>query len=150
MKPEEKTPSLYQAIGRRKEASARVRLYVVDKEPVSVGGIQIAKGDIVINGRKIEDYFRGEVYKKLYLEPLRTTNTIGRFAISAKIEGGGIPGQLAAFILGLARALTTVDREKFRPIFKKRGFLTRDPRMKERRKAGYAQKARAKKQSPKR
>ena len=150
MEKTEKKVSFYQAIGRRKEASARVRFYVTESEPVAVGDGSIAKGDIVVNGRKIEDYFRGEVYKKLYLEPFRTTNTLGRFAISVKMEGGGTLGQLDALILGIARALEKVDKEKFRPILKKRGFMTRDPRVKERRKAGNAQKARAKKQSPKR
>ncbi len=150
MEKTEKSPSFYQAIGRRKEASARVRFHITETDPVTVEGVSVAKGDIIVNGRNVEDYFRGEVYKKLYLEPFRTTNTLGRFAISVKVEGGGTLGQLEALILGISRALEKVDKEKFRPILKKRGFMTRDPRVKERRKAGYAQKARARKQSPKR
>ena len=148
-KPEEKL-SYYQAVGRRKEASAQVRMYIVDTQLVKVGEMSIAKGEIVVNGRKIEEYFRGEVYKKIYLEPFRTTNTLNRFALSVKIVGGGTLGQLEALVLGISRAIEKIDKEKFSPILKKRGFMTRDPRMKERRKAGYAQKARARKQSPKR
>ena len=64
--------------------------------------------------------------KKLYLEPFRTTNTIGRFAVSALIEGGGNRGQLGAFIHAVSRALEQVDKEKFHSILKKKGFLTRD------------------------
>jgi len=84
------------------------------------------------------------------MEPFRTTNTMNRFAISIKTKGGGLSGQLGAVVLGLSRALEKVDKERYRPILKKRGFLTRDPRAKQRRKAGYAGKARARKQSPKR
>jgi len=146
----DKKVAYYQAVGRRKEASARVRLYVVADKDVTVSGKALKKGDIVVNGRSIDEYFTGEMPKKLYLEPLRTTNSIGRFAISALIVGGGLRGQLDAFIHGISRALETIDVEKYRPILKKQGFLTRDPRAKERRKAGLAQKARAKKQSPKR
>lgn len=142
--------SYYQAIGRRKVATARVRLHVVSEKEITVGKIQLKKGDILVNNRPVENYFPGEMYKKTYLEPFRTTNTIGRFAVSAVISGGGLAGQLGAFSLGVSRALEKVDKEKYRPILKKGGFMTRDSRAKERRKAGFAQKARARKQSPKR
>ena len=142
--------SYYEAVGRRKVASARVRLYVVPGESVTIGGVTLGKGAMQVNGKEVEKYFPGEVWKKMYLEPYRTTNTIGRFATSAKVTGGGLAGQLVAVIHGVSRALVKVDAEKFRPILKKRGFLTRDPRAKQRRKAGYAGKARARKQSPKR
>lgn len=134
-----KKVSYYEAVGRRKTSTARVRLYIdkIEKE-------------FMVNGRSVDKYFPGEVAKKLYLEPFRTTNTMGRFSVTVKVEGGGLSGQLGAVVHGLSRALVKVDPEKFRPILKKRGFLTRDPRAKERRKAGYAGKARAKKQSPKR
>lgn len=140
----------YEAVGRRKEASARVRLYVVADDSITVGGVTMDKGTIFVNGRPVEKYFPGEVFKKMYLEPFRTTNTVGRFAISILTSGGGLGGQLAAVIHAVSRALIKVDPEKFRPILKKRGFLTRDPRAKQRRKAGFAGKARARKQSPKR
>ncbi len=140
----------YEAVGRRREATARVRLYVVTEGSVKVGDSEVVKGAIVVNGRPVEQYFPGEVSKKIYFEPFRTTNTMNRFATSVKVAGGGLAGQLGAFIHGVSRALEKVDREKFRPILKKRGFLTRDSRAKQRRKAGLAGKARAKKQSPKR
>lgn len=154
-KPEEvkakpSADAYYEAVGRRKVASARVRLYVVKDAAVSVEGSPIEKGAVVVNGRPVEKYFPGEVYKKMYLEPFRTTNTLARFAVSVKVEGGGLSGQLAAVIHGISRALEKVDKEKFRPILKKRGFMMRDARQKERRKAGFAHKARARKQSPKR
>lgn len=140
----------YEGVGRRKEATARVRLYVVNEGSVLINGSTLEKGDIVINGKKSEIYFQGETYKKIYLEPFRTTNTLNRFATSIHIDGGGLFGQLGAIVHGISRALVEVDVEKFRPILKKRGFLTRDARVKERRKAGFAHKARARKQSPKR
>lgn len=140
----------YEAVGRRKESSARARLYVVKEGSISVRGMEITKGSVIVNGIPIEKYFIGEVYKKFYLEPFRTTNTIGRFATYITVVGGGTVGQLGAVLHALSRALTKVDPEKFRQILRKRGFLTRDRRIRERRKAGRAGKARAKKQSPKR
>jgi len=149
-KKTEEKHSFYQAVGRRKEATARVRLFVVNEGEIKIKDKTVKKGEMIVNFRPIEEYFGSSSYQKLYLEPFRTTNTIGRFVVSAVISGGGISGQLGAFIHGVSRALEKVDREKYRPILKKKGFLTRDPRAKERRKAGFAQKARAKKQSPKR
>lgn len=149
-KKTEKEPEYYQAVGRRKEATCRVKLFVADSGEIKIKDKVIKRGETIINMRPIEEYFSGEVNKRIYLEPFRTTNSIGRFAVSALIEGGGLSGQLGAFIHGVSRALVEVDREKFRSILKKKGYLKRDPRMKERRKAGLAQKARAKKQSPKR
>lgn len=140
----------YEAFGRRKEATARVRLYVVKEQTIEVLGQQVEKGAIIVNGKSAEVYFPGEVYKKLYQEPLRTTNTASRFAIVIKTLGGGLMSQLGATVLGMSRALEKIDKEKMRPILKKKGFLTRDARVRERRKAGLAGKARAKKQSPKR
>lgn len=140
----------YEAVGRRKTSTARVRLYVVKEESMGIDGTQVKKGDAVINGRLSDDYFPGEVLKKMFVEPFRTTNTVGRFVVSIKVNGGGLYSQLGAVIHGVSRALEKVDKEKFRPILKKRGFMTRDPRAKERRKAGFAGKARARKQSPKR
>lgn len=142
--------SYYEAVGRRKTASARARLYVVKDEAVTISGVSVKKGDIIVNGLPVEKFFPGEVFTKMYQEPFRTTNTMGRFAVSVNTTGGGLTGQLGATIHALSRALTKVDLEKFRPILKKRGFLMRDPRAKQRRKAGFAGKARARKQSPKR
>jgi small subunit ribosomal protein S9 len=142
--------SYYEAVGRRKTSTARVRLYVVTGESITISGVSVAKGGMIVNGRPVESYFPGEVLKKMYQEPFRTTNTMARFAVSAKTTGGGLYGQLAAVIHGVSRALEKIDKEKFRPILKKRGFMKRDPRAKQRRKAGFAGKSRARKQSPKR
>lgn len=133
-----KTPSFYLAVGRRKTATARVKL--------QVGGT----GRIIVNKKPIEEYFSGEIAKKSYLEPLVLTNSLGRFDIFIKVEGSGYAGQLGAVIHGLARALEKVDKETYRSLLKKQGLLTRDARAKERRKPGLAGKARKKKQSPKR
>lgn len=144
------TVSYYEAVGRRKVSSVRVRLYVVNEGSMTLNGVVMEKGSMFVNGRPIEKYFPGEIMKKMYQEPFRTTNTLGRFIVTMKTAGGGISGQLSAALQAISRALEKVDKEKFRPILKKRGFMMRDPRAKQRRKAGYAGKARARKQSPKR
>lgn len=126
------------AVGRRREATARIRLFAK------------GKGAITVNGREVEKYFGGEVFKNIYLAPFAVTGTIGKFDVTARILGGGQAGQLGALTHGISRALEKYDREKYRTLLKKAGLLTRDSRMKERRKPGFAQKARAKKQSPKR
>jgi small subunit ribosomal protein S9 len=148
--PKEDKVSYYEAVGRRKTASARARLYVVKDATVTISGKPVEKGAMIVNGLPVEKFFPGEVFKKRYQEPFRTTNTMSRFAVSVTTTGGGLTGQLGATIHALSRALIKVDVEKFRPILKKRGFLMRDPRAKQRRKAGFAGKARARKQSPKR
>jgi small subunit ribosomal protein S9 len=150
-KPKESSAtSYYEAVGRRKSASARVRLYVTKDETMTIDGVEVKKGNILINGRSGEHYFPGEIMKKMYMEPFRTTNTMNRFIVSAKIVGGGLHGQLEAFIHCVSRALEKVDKDKFRPILKKRGFLTRDARVRERRQPNTGGKARRQKQSPKR
>lgn len=133
-----KKESYIYAVGRRRTAAARVRLY------------PRKKGGITVNNKPIEEYFPGEVLKKLYLAPLRTCNVIDKYLITIKVGGSGKIGQLGATVHGISRVLVNLDKEKFRPILKKRGFLTRDSRMKERRKVGTGGKARRKKQSPKR
>lgn len=122
-------------VGRRKEAVARVR-------------ISSGNGQIMVNGKSIAEYFPGPILQKQYSRPLELTNA-GKYAISVKIEGGGKVSQFGAVIHGIARAIAKIDPIS-RTILKKEGFLTRDARVKERRKYGNAQKARAKKQSPKR
>jgi small subunit ribosomal protein S9 len=125
------------AVGRRKRAIARIRLF---RKP----------GDILVNDLPIAKYFPGEISKTFYLEPFRTCNVIDKYHATIKVFGSGKSGQLGAVIHGLARVLVKADEAKFRPILKKKGFLTRDPRKKERRKVGTGGKARRKKQSPKR
>lgn len=143
-------PTYYQAVGRRKNAIARVKLFVVTSGEIKIGDKILKKGEMLVNGRPIKKYFSGDVFEKIYLEPFRITNTIGRYTVTAVISGGGITGQLGAFLHGVSRALEVADKEKFRLILKKKDYLRRDPRAKERRKSGFAQKARARKQSPKR
>lgn len=138
----------YQAIGRKKNATARVRLYI--EEEVKIRGYVVKRGEVYINGKPGKEYFSGSLYESRYLMPFEVTDNKGRFGVSAIVVGGGTNGQIGAVILGIARALEKIDKEKYRPILKQHGFLTRDPREKERRKAGFAQKARARKQSPKR
>lgn len=150
-KTKETAPTFYQAVGRRKEATARVRLYLATtKDKMTIGDKEYQLGQLVVNNRLIEEYFPGEVAHKMFTEPFRTTNTLDRFVTSIKVEGGGLSGQLGAVIHGIARALEKIDKLKYRPTLKKHGFLKRDPRAKERRKAGFAHKARKRKQSPKR
>lgn len=128
--------SAVSTVGRRKEAVARVRLLP-------------GEGQITINGKPIAEYFMGAVFQKLYAKPLEVTRTIGKYSISVKVAGGGQVSQLGAIIHGVSRAIAKAD-PSLRTTLKKEGLLTRDARVKERRKYGNAQKARAKKQSPKR
>lgn len=139
------------AVGRRKDAVARVRLYPLSgKNEIAWNDLTAKKGDVLVNGKQAGDYFKGEAAKAMYTEPYRATNTIGSFITTVQIQGGGFGGQLGAFIHGVSRALSIFDPEKFRPILKKKGFLTRDSRTRQRRKVGMGGKSRRKKQSPKR
>lgn len=138
------------AVGRRREAVARIRLYASPKEGLVWGEQKITKDQILVNGKPIEHYFSGPVAKKAYMQPFVITNTIGKYAVSIAVNGGGLQGQLIAVINGLARALSIADVKKFRPVLKDKGFLTRDARVRERRKVGTGGKARRAKQSPKR
>lgn len=146
----EVTQKYIPAVGRRREAVARVRLYPDAKNGVILGDQIVKKGEIFVNRGPIEHYFTDLVEKATYLEPFRATNTLGKFAMTIMVAGGGKAGQLAAVIHGIARALSTYDSEKYRKILKKKGLLRRDARTRERRKVGMGGKARRKKQSPKR
>lgn len=125
------------SVGRRKEASARIRLFK-------------GKGDNVVNEKPFEEYFPGETSKVAWQEPYKLTDTLGKYYVTVKVDGGGKSGQLDAVVHGIARALAEKDREKFRQPLKDAGLLTRDARVKERRKVGTGGKARRQKQSPKR
>jgi small subunit ribosomal protein S9 len=138
------------AVGRRKEAVARVRLHKTVKADLAWGEVVVKKGDILVNNKPIADYFGGEVSKNLYTEPLRITNTQQNFAFTIKVAGGGPAGQLQAVIAGIASALNKLDTEKNRPVLKKKGFLKHDARVRQRRKVGMGGKSRRKRQSPKR
>ncbi len=109
--------------GRRKNSVARVRLYA-------------GSGAITINGRDIDDYFGLDTLKLIVRQPLELTNTLGKFDIVCTVSGGGVSGQAGAIRHGIARALLEFDAEGMRSSLKAAGFLTRDPRMKERKKYG--------------
>ena len=117
----ESKPYFY-GTGRRKSSVARVRVYQ-------------GTGKITINDRDIDDYFGLEALKVIVRQPLNLTDTLGKFDIVCRVAGGGVTGQAGAIRHGIARALLQYD-ETLRTVLKKAGFLTRDPRMKERKKYG--------------
>ena len=117
-----KRPFFY-GTGRRKESVARVRLYA-------------GTGSITINDREIDEYFGLETLKLIVRQPLNLTGTLDKFDIECRVAGGGVTGQAGAIRHGVSRALLQYNSEELRPLLKKAGFLTRDPRMKERKKYG--------------
>lgn len=119
----------YYGTGRRKKSVARVRLVPGD-------------GNISVNDRNLEEYFGLQTLKVIVKQPLVLTDTLGKFDAICKVVGGGFTGQAGAIRHGIARALLKAD-EELRPVLKKAGFLTRDPRMKERKKYGLKKARRA-------
>ena len=117
-----KSSNVFYGTGRRKSAVARVY-------------VKPGKGVITINKRNIDEYFGLETLKTIVRQPLVTTDTVNKYDITVNVKGGGTTGQAGAIRHGLARALVKVDAD-FRPALKAEGFLTRDPRMKERKKYG--------------
>lgn len=113
----------YYSVGRRKTASAQVRLYPT------------GEGKVVVNEKPIEEYFTRLLDRVHVMEPLEATGTDGAFTITVLVNGGGVRGQAGALRHGIARALVKYD-ENLRPTLRKGGYLTRDPRMKERKKPG--------------
>jgi small subunit ribosomal protein S9 len=111
------------AVGRRKEAIARVRLIP-------------GAGSFTVNGRTLEEYFPNKLHQQLITDPFTVLDLIGSYDVIAKITGGGPSGQAGALRLAIARSLNEIDRENNRPALKKAGFLTRDARVIERKKAG--------------
>jgi small subunit ribosomal protein S9 len=116
------TSPQYHALGRRKESVARVYL-------------RPGTGVVSVNGRKFEDYFPNDVLKMVIRQPLALTETVEKFDVVANVDGGGVAGQAGAIRHGIARALCLFNVE-LRPTLKKAGLLTRDSRMKERKKYG--------------
>ena len=112
----------FSAVGRRKKAVARVRLIP-------------GEGNITVNKRNLDEYFGLETLKTVVRQPLTLTETAGRFDVVVSVRGGGFTGQAGAIRHGIARALVKAD-EELKPAIKKAGYLTRDPRMKERKKYG--------------
>lgn len=117
-----KRPYFY-GTGRRKTSVARVRLYA-------------GTGSITINDRDIDEYFGLETLKLIVRQPLALTGTLDKFDVVCRVAGGGVTGQAGAIRHGIARALLQYNSEELRPMLKQAGFLTRDPRMKERKKYG--------------
>ena len=117
------TRPFFYGTGRRKSSVARVRLYQ-------------GTGKVTINGRDIDDYFGLGTLKLIVRQPLNLTETTEKFDIECRVAGGGVTGQAGAIRHGIARALLQFDSENLRSSLKKAGFLTRDPRMKERKKYG--------------
>ncbi|MDD7401964.1 MAG: 30S ribosomal protein S9 [Eubacteriales bacterium] len=113
----------YYGTGRRKESVARVRLYP-------------GQGQITINDKDIDEYFSLETLKYIVRQPLNLTGAVGDFDIKVNVQGGGISGQAGAIRHGIARALVVADEDRFKATLKKEGFLTRDSRVKERKKYG--------------
>lgn len=111
------------ATGRRKEAIARVR-------------IAPGTGQFTVNGKALDDFFPNKVHQQVVNDPFRVLQVEGRYDVIARVHGGGVSGQAGAIRLGISRALSEIDTEGNRPSLKKAGYLTRDPRAKERRKAG--------------
>jgi len=111
------------AVGRRKQAIAQVR-------------IKPGNGGFVVNGRSLEDYFPNKLHQQLINDPFKVLDLLGSYDVIAKIKGGGPSGQAGALRLAIARSLNEIDRENNRPALKKAGFLTRDARVIERKKAG--------------
>jgi small subunit ribosomal protein S9 len=120
----------YPATGRRKSSVARVRLIP-------------GKGEITVNGKPLDEYFGMELLKQEVRRPFTITSTEGAFDVIAKVSGGGTTGQSGALRHGISRALCHVDAETYRPLLKAEGYLTRDPRMKERKKYGLKKARRA-------
>ncbi len=127
----------FSGLGRRKTAVARVRIWP-------------GKQEMVVNGKPISAYFKGDVFKKIYNAPFMVTETLGQFTGSIKVAGSGLMGQVDAIVHGIARSLVKANTDAYKQVLRDKGFLTRDPRMKETRKVGQGGRARAKKQSPKR
>jgi len=151
MPKKEKNLKYYEAVGRRKRAVARVRLYLTNKDKeVTIKNHKIKAGEVLINQKPIDKVIRTSYDKTFLLSLLKLTDNQDRFVISIFVNGGGYQGQLEAMAHGLARVIELVDKETYRPILKKQGLLTRDARKKQRRRVGTGGKARRKKQSPKR
>ena len=113
---------VFQGTGRRKESIARVR-------------VMAGKGEVTVNGKNLDEYFGSDILKVIVNQPFAVTNTVGKYDVIVKVVGGGLTGEAGAIRHGIARALNEANSE-FRPALKAAGLLTRDPRMKERKKYG--------------
>ena len=128
-RPPSSSKKYFYGLGRRKSASARVRVFT-------------SKGEFMVNNKEAKDYFCPPALAEQALAPIKETGLLGKVAVSARVVGGGMHAQADAIRLGVARALVLLDPE-FKPTLKKTGFLTRDPRGKERKKYGLKRARRA-------
>ena len=135
--PKIKKPIYSYASGKRRTASARVRLFS-------------GKGASQVNGKSFDEYFPGAAQKVLWIKPFELTGTQDKYYVTVKVAGGGKHGQLEATVHAIAKVLAQKDPEKFRIPLKKAGLLTRDSRVRQRRMVGKGGKSRRAKQSPKR
>jgi len=124
------------SIGRRKESVARVR-------------VMVGSGVMIVNDKPITEVYKGVLFQKKYNLPLDLTRTLGKITATILVKGGGYSSQIDAIVLGLSRALVKID-QNHKMVLRQHGLLTRDSRVRERRKPGLGGRARAKKQSPKR
>lgn len=118
---------------------AEEKIYATGRRKTSVARVWISpgKGEITVNGKSLLQHFGREILKMIVEQPLEVVEGMGKFNIRATVKGGGLSGQAGAMRMGISRALQIFNPD-FRPILKERGFLTRDPRMKERKKYGRA------------
>jgi len=130
MQEKKDTIKYYQGTGRRKNAIARVRIY------------EKGKGGIIINNKNLEEFFKFFEYKQQAISPLELTDKKDKLDVMVKVSGGGQRGQAEAIRHGIARALVDMDQE-LKPVLRKNGYLTRDPRAKERKKPGLKRARRA-------
>lgn len=124
-------------VGRRREASARVRVYH-------------GKGENTVNGKPAAKYFEGEIASKKLAKPFGATETSDKYYFSGRVQGGGKEGQLSALLLAISRSLLKISPEKNKVVLRKLNLLSRDSRIRQRRMVGMGGKARRKRQSPKR
>lgn len=135
--PRKKKLNCTYSVGRRKTATARIRLFK-------------GKAVSMINGIPMDVYFPGSVFQDLRLKPFKVVDVLDKYYVTVRVVGGGKKGQLDAVVHGISRALAKENKQDFRKPLKDAGLLTRDSRVRERRKVGTGGKARRKKQSPKR
>lgn len=132
-----KTPKYNAALGRRKSAVARVKIFT-------------GKGESLVNTRPVDRYFPTAVNQIIYQKPFKVTDTIGKYYFAAKITGGGLRGQAQALSLAISRCLVKINPDIFKSLLRPEGLLTVDSRVRQRRHVGTGGKARRQKQSPKR
>jgi len=141
----------YESVGRRREAVARIRLHIVTgrDHSATIKGTKMKQGEAIINEKLLADYFPSVAEQNMIMRPFQLTESTDRFVTTIHVKGGGKNGQVEAIAHGISRALCLADAS-FREVLKAEGLLTRDPRIRERRKVGTGGKARRQKQSPKR